>query len=128
MHINDLVAWNKEAYIKSDTAFSNGWMTSGSARCVRFAYNLFNGFTDEFTTPNDLFADSDATYYREALKVRYPDFLEEKDTYQIIDEKGHALKERIYPLMIAESYVKAFEEKYGGTYTVKVQEPIMMDV
>ena len=77
---------------------------------------------------NDLFADSDATYYREALKVRYPDFLEEKDTYQIIDEKGHALKESIYPLMIAESYVKAFEEKYGGTYTVKVQEPIMMDV
>lgn len=127
-HIDDLVAWDKEARIKYDTAFSNGWLTSGSTRCVRLAYNLFNGFSDEFTTPEDLFADSDAAYYLEAVKVRYPEFLDRKDAYQVIDEKGCVLRDNVCSLVVAESYAKACEEEYGGTYTIKVQEPITLDV
>ena len=67
----------------------NGWITSGSARVVRIAYNLYNNGTpsvydydkaDEQLseckryTVEDLFCCGYARYFWEAIKIRYPEY------------------------------------------------------
>lgn len=65
-----------------------GWITSGSARVVRMAFNLFcNGTPSAYTlegdekvrecqryTVEDLFCCEYAVYFWEAVKVRYPEY------------------------------------------------------
>lgn len=68
---------------------ARGWMTSGSARIVRMAFNLFTGGTpsvDEQASENDmltecseysaadLFCCSDAPYFWQAIQLRYPEY------------------------------------------------------
>ena len=68
-----------------------GWQASGSLKVVRLAFNLYNGGTpsiydyehpeeqldecDEYTVAN-LFCCSYAPYFWEAIKIRYPDYVE----------------------------------------------------
>lgn len=66
-----------------------GWITSGSARVVRMAYNLYNNGTPSVYdydnteeqlsecqryTVEDLFCCGYAKYFWEAIKVRYPEY------------------------------------------------------
>ena len=128
-HVHDIFNFSRSDYgIKPDTVFDNAWLTSSSRRCIQLGYNLFNGFCDDETSPYSLFADSDAVFYQEAVKVRYPEYLEEKEHYCITDEKGHILAENVFPKMIAESYVRIYEREYGGTYEIKPQEPLFLDL
>ena len=68
-----------------------GWQTSGSLKVVRLAFNLYNGGTpsiydyehleeqldecDEYAAAN-LFCCLYAPYFWEAIKIRYPDYVE----------------------------------------------------
>lgn len=71
-----------------------GWITSGSYRIVRLAFNLFNGSSPiiyrmkdagadqedianewQMTTPASLYCDGNILYLLEAVKVRYRDYL-----------------------------------------------------
>lgn len=49
-----------------------GWQTGGTVKLTRFAYNLWNGYSDKSCTPYDLFDCSFAPYMYEAVKLRYP--------------------------------------------------------
>lgn len=55
-----------------------GWQTGGSVRLTRLAFNLFNGFMEEgkerLCTPYALFDCSFATYFMEAVKLRFPEY------------------------------------------------------
>ena len=67
----------------------NGWITSGSAKVVRMAFNLYNNGTpsvydyddaeEQLTecklyTVEDLFCCGYAKYFWQAVKVRYPEY------------------------------------------------------
>ena len=67
----------------------NGWITSGSARVIRMAFNLYNNGTpsvydyddmeDQLTeckryTAENLFCCGYARYFWQAVKVRYPEY------------------------------------------------------
>jgi len=127
-HLHDVFCFDRQDYgIKPDTVFNKAWQTSGSLECIRLGYNLFNGYEDDYTSPYMLFSGSYAPYLLEAIKLRYPDAFK-GERYQIEDESGHVIEENIYPLFIAESYVSIYEREYGGTYTIKPQEPIILDI
>lgn len=68
---------------------SEGWITSGSARVVRMAFNLYCNGTpsvedyekheDQMTecrqyTVEELFCSGDARFFWEAIKIRYPEY------------------------------------------------------
>ena len=78
----------KTGNIKTE-CLHEGWITSGSARVVRMAFNLYNNGTpsvydyedaDEQLsecrcyTAEDLFCCGYAKYFWEAIKVRYPEY------------------------------------------------------
>ena len=67
-------------------ALNDGWQTGGTARVVRMAFNLWNGWcyeteedaqggriSDAFT-PDNLFCCEFAPYFYEAVKLRYPEY------------------------------------------------------
>ena len=127
-HIKDIFDFSKKNYgIKPDTVFNKAWQTSGSLECIRLGYNLFNGYEDDYTSPYMLFSSSYACYMLEAIKLRYPDTFK-VERYIIADENGNVMAENVYPLFIAESYVSIYEREYGGTYTIKPQKPITLDI
>lgn len=55
-----------------------GWQTGGTSRLTRLAFNLFNGFIEEgeegLYTPYALFDCSFASYFMEAVKLRFPEY------------------------------------------------------
>lgn len=66
-----------------------GWITSGSAKIIRMAFNLYNNGTPSVSdyensdeqlrecqnyTVEDLFCCSYARYFWEAVKIRYPEY------------------------------------------------------
>lgn len=74
----------KEDSIKSE-CIHKGFQTSSSLRATRLLFNLWNGNnycdrnagndnldTARHYTPSEIFADSDAEYYFEAVRLRYP--------------------------------------------------------
>ena len=77
----------EEDFIKTE-CLGEGWITSGSARVVRMAFNLFcNGTPSVYAlegdakvkecrkyTVEDLFCCEYAVYFWEAVKVRYPEY------------------------------------------------------
>ena len=76
----------KENCIKLE-GMNGPWQTSGSLNISRLAFNLYNGFrfvgdtwdtlssdTNGYFTPYELFANSEAFYMLEAIKVRYPEY------------------------------------------------------
>ena len=88
-HIHEI--YNFESGCVNGECLHNGWITSGSARVIRFAFNLYNGgapttipISEEDTDaiiqeyreylPTNLFCCSYAPYFLEALKVRFPEY------------------------------------------------------
>lgn len=80
----------KSGYIKTE-CLHEGWITSGSAKVVRMAFNLYCNSTpsvDDYDeeeeqltecakyTVEDLFCCSYARYFFEAIKLRYPEYCE----------------------------------------------------
>lgn len=78
----------KTGNVKTD-CLHQGWITSGSARVIRIAYNLYNNGTpsvydyDDLEeqlkecrcyTVEDLFCCGYARYFWEAIKIRYPEY------------------------------------------------------
>ena len=70
-------------------ALNDGWQTGSTARVVRMAFNLWNGWcyeteedaqdgriSDAFT-PDNLFCCEFAPYFYEAVKLRYPEYTAE---------------------------------------------------
>ena len=67
-------------------ALEEGWQTGGTARIVRMAFNLWNGWCyeseeeaqdgrmSEAFTPDNLFCCEFAPYFYEAVKLRYPEY------------------------------------------------------
>lgn len=54
------------------------WQTSSSIRVSRLAFNLWNGWSEtggeRYSMPHELFDCSYATYFFEAIRLRYPDY------------------------------------------------------
>ncbi len=78
-HINELYDFENECIILE--ALEKGWVTAGTYRACLLAFNLYNGYTDyepAESTPYNLFCDSNASYYFEAIKIRYPEYIKEK--------------------------------------------------
>lgn len=73
-HIHDVFDFKNDR-IKPD-GLNKGWQTSGSLRTTLFAFNMWNGFSDESlpTTPYDLFCCDSAPYFFEAIKLKYPEY------------------------------------------------------
>ncbi|MCM1184786.1 MAG: DUF6075 family protein [Roseburia sp.] len=78
----------KTGYIKTE-CLHEGWITSGSAKAIRMAFNLYNNGTpsvydyddaeEQLTecklyTVEDLFCCGYAKYFWQAVKVRYPEY------------------------------------------------------
>lgn len=78
----------KTGNVKTD-CLHQGWITSGSAKIIRMAYNLYNNGTpsvydyddleDQLKecgcyTVEDLFCCGYARYFWEAIKIRYPEY------------------------------------------------------
>jgi len=84
--INDIYDF-KEGLMKPECLHS-GWITSGSARVIRLAFNLYcNGTPSiqelqgndqlkecQLYTVEELFCCSYARYFWEAVKIRYPEY------------------------------------------------------
>lgn len=91
-----LIALNDDCYRNKSSIFNiekgiiipegvnEGWQTSSSLRVTRLIYNLWNGYcydeSDDEDLPvssdytvSEIFYDSDARYYFEAVKLRYPE-------------------------------------------------------
>lgn len=85
-NVERIYDFNKDS-IKTE-CLGEGWITSGSARVVRMAFNLFcNGTPSAYSlegeekvkecqryTVEDLFCCEYAVYFLEAIKVRYPEY------------------------------------------------------
>lgn len=85
-NVERIYDFNKDS-IKTE-CLGEGWITSGSARVVRMAFNLFcNGTPSAYDlegeekvrecqryTVEDLFCCEYAVYFWEAIKVRYPEY------------------------------------------------------
>lgn len=120
-HIKDLFNFNRKSEyygIKHTTAFQHGWHTSGSMACVRMAFNLWNGYQDDRTSPYDIFCCEYAPFFYEGVRLRYPDQCKE-ERYQVVDENGNVLQEDISCMMTAESYVYLFERECKGNYRIE---------
>lgn len=79
-HITDLFDL-KEDIILFD-GLRKGWQTGTSLRTTRLAYNLWCTYIDEnpkYSTPDEIFCCSYASYYFEAIMLRYPEYLEMKE-------------------------------------------------
>lgn len=76
-HINDVFDFQEDGIIPE--GLTAGWQTGGSIRVCRMAFNLWNGYSeapgDEFT-PAALFCCEFARYFVEAIKLRYPEYME----------------------------------------------------
>ena len=77
VHVNEVFDFQEDCIIPE--GLTAGWQTGGSIRVCRMALNLWNGYTeapgDEFT-PEALFCCEFASYFVEALKLRYPEYME----------------------------------------------------
>ena len=92
-HINDLYDFEERVIIAE--GLNQEWQTHTSLKTARMAFNLYNGYCydnktyigsdgqerdlpSEYYSPVHLFACSDAPYYWEAIKLRYPEYTEEE--------------------------------------------------
>ncbi len=81
----------KTGYVKTE-CLHEGWITSGSAKIIRMAYNLYCNAApsvDDYDsmdeqlgeyrlyTPEDLFCCGYAKYFWQAVKIRYPEYCQE---------------------------------------------------
>jgi len=90
----------KTGRVKSK-CLSSGWITSGSARVIRMAFNLYNNGTpsvhdyddaeDQLSecqryTVEDLFCCGYAPFFWEAIKVGYPEYCFYRSLEEILEE------------------------------------------
>ena len=68
-HIKNLFDFENDC-VKID-ALDADWHTSTSRQSVRLAFNLWNDYTDECTTPSKLFCGEYAQYYLQAICLRF---------------------------------------------------------
>ncbi|MDO5292780.1 MAG: DUF6075 family protein [bacterium] len=81
--------YNFETGCVNTECLTNGWITSGSAKVIRMAFNLYcNGVpsVDDYRdhdeqlsecrmyTVEDIFCSGYARYFWEAIKIRYPEY------------------------------------------------------
>ncbi len=86
-HVNEIYDF-KTGLVKTE-CLHDGWKTSGSKKIVRMAYNLYNNgtpsvfdyedFEKQLTecgryTVEDLFCCRYASYFWQAVKIRYPEY------------------------------------------------------
>ena len=73
-----------EARMIRPAALGEGWQTGGTARIVRMAFNLWNGYTEKgderMSTPYEIFDCGYAPYFFEAIRLKYPDYCRELPT------------------------------------------------
>ena len=84
------VIFNKAEYVVDIAIISNvhAPATGGTVKLTRFAYNLWNGYSDKSCTPYDLFDCSFAPYMYEAVKLRYPEYTRQLDDMVIDDVRN----------------------------------------
>ena len=108
-----LIALNDDCYRNMSSIFNieegiiipegvnEAWQTSSSLRVTRLMFNLWNGYCNDESdvecplvssdyTVSEIFYDSDARYFFEAIKIRYPEHfryvtLEERTSQIMID-------------------------------------------
>ena len=68
-HIGKLFDFDNDC-IKID-ALDADWHTSTSKQSVRLAFNLWNDYADDYTTPSKLFYSEYALYYWQAICLRF---------------------------------------------------------
>lgn len=63
-----------------------GWQTGSSRKTTLLAFNLWSTYVDKNSrdsTPDNIFCDTNAVYYMEAIKLRYPEYtIGEKAEYK----------------------------------------------
>lgn len=69
-HINQLFDF-KDSCIRPDSINAE-WQTGTSKQTTRLAFNLWNGYKDSLTTPDNLFCSDYAVYYWQAISLRFP--------------------------------------------------------
>lgn len=127
-HINDIFNFSStEDYgIRPDVINDTTWQTSGSIKCVRLGFNLFNDYVDKGTIPSDLFLGEYGKYLLNAVKLRFrEDYCTE--FYDVFDEKGHILQENVLHLL-AESYVQIHEKEHGEKFEIKPHKAVIAEV
>lgn len=71
----------KEDGIKPD-GLNGAWHTSTTKKACRLAFNLWNGYIEgedgSRYTPEDIFATELAPYFIEGVKLRYPEYFQER--------------------------------------------------
>ena len=92
MHINALYDFDERVILPE--GLDQEWQTHTSLKTTRIAFNLYNGYCydghtykgsdgyerdlpSEYYSPVHLFACSDAPYFWQAIKIRYPEYTEE---------------------------------------------------
>lgn len=74
-HIADMFDFSED--IIKPESLNQPWQTGTSKKTTRLMFNLWNSFSDEQTTPENIFACSYAPYYWQAIKLRYPEYADE---------------------------------------------------
>jgi hypothetical protein len=85
---------------------SASWQTGGSLRICRLAFNLWNGWSqvgeERYSTPYELFDCEAASYFFEAIRLRYPDYARTRLPYSSLMPNApgksihsHCLDERL---------------------------------
>lgn len=85
-HINKVFDFDEDV-IKPES-LRESWQTSTSLKTSRLLFNLWNGYDSEgepiseektspYYTPEHIFSCSYAPYYWQAIKLRYPEYIED---------------------------------------------------
>lgn len=79
LNVNRMFSFREDC-IKPE-ALHEGWQTGGTMRLTRLAFNLWNGYTEEnrenMSTPYEMFDCGYASYFFDAIRLRYPEYCRE---------------------------------------------------
>lgn len=79
-HISSLFDFGKDG-IKPD-GLHEAWQTSTTRKACRLAFNLWNGYIEDEDgsryTPEDIFATDLAPYLMQGVRLRYPEYFQER--------------------------------------------------
>lgn len=123
-HIGDVFDYKQDTICPD--CLNAGWQTSGSRRAILMAYNLYNGYMAAEpgeSSPYSLFCDSNAPFFFEGIRLRYPEYTE-TTLYSVQDSGGHVVQDGLTNKIIADSYCTLFARNHGGEYTAVEQAKI----
>jgi len=76
-YIEDIFDFNENRI--NPEGLSCSWQTSGTRRITLMAFNLWNGYAEsgceEESTPYELFADSNAEFFIEAIRLHFSEYM-----------------------------------------------------